>query len=237
MAQRRASRPNPLPGSLTTLTSPGAPSGRTSTCTVTYASSICAVSDSGGNGQFHSAPPPREADRVRSGPAGAGGVLGAPVPPGTPVGLVSDRTALVPVPFADVRPPGKSVAFPVTIVFAVRSTGSFGSGSRVNTFAACAGLGGGGGASCGARGGGARSSLASGSACGGGGGGGSSFITSISPGAVANARSRIVCTQATTLASAIRPTMRSVPPEVKPNHARNVDVLASSPSTLRIGSS
>jgi hypothetical protein len=82
----------------------------------------------------------------------------------------SSRTAVLLVPLlAVVSPPANVSALPVTIVSPVRSTGSFGSGSRVSTFAAWAGVGGG-GASWGATRG--TSGLSSGFAVGGGGGGG-----------------------------------------------------------------
>jgi hypothetical protein len=45
------------------------------------------------------------------------------------------------------------------------------------------------------------------------------------------------CIHATTLAKARTAPMSAVPPDVNPNQAPRVDVLASSPSTLLMGSS
>src|SRR5687768_11314898 len=114
MAHCLATRPNPNPGSLSTLTFLGRPSEPTVTTRSTFSELICSMSASAGKPQFQ-LPSAGRAARDRSLPAGgAGGVGTVPVAFGTPVAVAACPTYLVEVPLLEVWPPGNLSASPET---------------------------------------------------------------------------------------------------------------------------
>jgi len=137
----RAARPKPWPGSATTFTDAGLPSGRTVTITLTTALLTSSASASGGKGHFQSLRAV-VAGRERSGPSGGGGGGAAdavPLPSGLPSATGVVVTALFDLPSFAVMPPAYDVPSPCTIVKSLKSTGAFGSAFAVSVLPAVAG--------------------------------------------------------------------------------------------------